>query len=155
LFGLSRFLPFAGRVFSHEISAYYQKDRDYSVEQHVDTVSAGALMISKKMFDRIGGFDTFSFMYAEDADICRRVREQGQLVAYCPSARLIHYGGQSSRQNSYRAIWAYYFAFYYLYKKYYFGRFAIIVKPLFFLRACVAVTANFFNSDRRVTWGNK
>lgn len=155
LFGLSKFIPFTKALLSKEISDYYQQKRDYLKQQNVDTVSAGALMISRNLFFCINGFDEFSFMYAEDADICRRIRDQGLSVTYCPRARLVHYGGQSSRLNSYRAIWSYYFAFYHLYRKYYFGKGAFFIKPLFFLRACLAVVANFFNSDKRITWGDK
>ena len=155
LFGLSRFFPFLKYFLSRQILAYYQKERDYTVEQSVDTVSAGALMISRKLFEKTGRFDEFSFMYAEDADICRQIRDSGYKVVFFPEAKLIHFGGQSSQLNSYRAIWSYYFAFYYLYKKYYFGKMAVCVKPLFFVRALMGVTMNFFKKDKRVTWNDK
>lgn len=155
LFGLSKFFPFLKVFLSYQILAYYQKQRDDRIEQEVDTVSAGALMISKDRFERIGQFDEFSFMYAEDADICRKVRDLGFKVMYFPKAVLVHFGGQSSRLNSYRAIWSYYFAFYYLYKKYYFGKMAVCIKPFFFIRALTAVAANYFKKDKRVTWNDK
>lgn len=155
LFGMSKFFPFIKWCLSGQVLDYYQKERDYSKMQTVDTVSAGALMIEKQLFETIGRFDEFSFMYAEDADICRQVRELGLTVTYCPNAVLVHFGGQSSRLNSYKAIWSYYFAFYHLYKKYYFGRFAVFIKPAFFLRASIAVIGNFFKKDRRITWNNK
>ncbi len=154
-FGLIKFFPFLKRFLPEKDLEYYQDQRDYSVEQKVDTVSAGALMISRKLFRDIGGFDEFSFMYAEDADICRQVRDRGLKVVYDPSATLIHFGGQSSKLNSYKAIWSYYFSFYHLYKKYYFGKVAILIKPVFFLRAIIGVMGNYFKKDKRVTWNNK
>jgi hypothetical protein len=30
----------------------------------------------------------------------------------------------------------------------------LMIKPVFFLRAFVAVTANLLDSDRRITWSN-
>jgi GT2 family glycosyltransferase len=155
IFGLTKFFPFLKRFLSEKNLDYYQDKRDYSVEQIVDTVSAGAMMISKKMFREINGFDEFSFMYAEDADICRQVRDLGLKVVYDPSGILIHYGGQSSRLNSYRAVWSYYFAFYHLYRKYYFGRIAVMIKPLFGLRAVMGVIGNYFRKDKRITWNKK
>lgn len=155
VFGLTKFFPCLKRFFSGKNLEYYQVQRDYSVEQTVDTVSAGALMISRKLFRDVGGFDEFSFMYAEDADICRQVRDRGLKIMYNPSAILIHFGGQSSKLNSYKAIWSYYFAFYYLYKKYYFGMGAIFIKPAFFLRALIGVVGNCFKKDKRVTWNNR
>ncbi|OGR28090.1 MAG: hypothetical protein A2277_14930 [Desulfobacterales bacterium RIFOXYA12_FULL_46_15] len=155
IFGLTKFFPFLKKKLSGKNLEYYQDQRNYSIEQTVDTVSAGALMISRKLFGDIGGFDEFSFMYAEDADICRQVRDRRLKIMYNPSAILIHFGGQSSKLNSYRAVWSYYFAFYYLYKKYYFGKCAVLIKPVFFLRALIGVIGNFFKKDKRVTWNNK
>lgn len=153
-FGLLKFFPFLKVFFSREAAAYYQPDRDYSKIQAVETVSAGAMLIEKFLFEEMGGFDEFSFMYGEDADICRQVRDKGGQVVFVPQARLIHYGGQSSQLNSYRAIWSYYFAFYYLYKKYYFGWFGSLLKPVFGVRALVALVANLFKKDKRITWKN-
>ena len=155
LLGFWHFFPFLRIFLSKEANKYYQKKRDYEKKQLVDTVSAGAMMISKQLFYQIGRFDEFSFMYAEDADICRKVRDLDLDVIYYPNAQLIHYGGQSTKLNSYRAIWSYYFAFYNLYKKYYFKNFAFLLKPFFFIRACFAVITLFFKEDKRVTWNNK
>ncbi len=154
-FGFLKFFPFLKIFMSKEIREYYQQDRDYSKIQEVDTVSAGAMMIKKSLFKDIGGFDEFSFMYAEDADICRRVRDMGFKVVFLPDVKLIHYGGQSCALNSFRAVWSYYFAFYYLYKKYYFGRFAFLFKPFFFVRAVIAIVINMFKKDKRLTWNDK
>ena len=155
LLGLWHFFPFLKSFLSNEAAEYYQNKRDYEKKQAVDTVSAGALMISKQLFEQIGKFDEFSFMYAEDADICRKVRDLNLNVIYYPKARLIHYGGQSTKLNSYKAIWSYYFAFYNLYKKYYFKNFAFLLKPFFFIRAVFAVFTLLFKKDKRITWNNK
>jgi len=155
IFGSLKFFPFLKIFLTREAMSYYQKDRDYSKIQIVDTVSAGAMFIEKKLFEKIGGFDEFSFMYGEDADICRQVRDRGLEVSFIPDALLVHYGGQSSKLNSHRAIWSYYFAFYYLYKKYYFGWFGVILKPIFGIRALVAIFVNLFKKDKRITWNNK
>jgi len=155
LLGLWHFFPFLKSFLSNEAVEYYQNKLDYEKKQAVDTVSAGALMISKQLFEQIGQFDEFSFMYAEDADICRKVRDLDLDVIYYPKARLIHYGGQSTKLNSYKAIWSYYFAFYNLYKKYYFKNFAFLLKPFFFIRAVFAVFTLLFKKDKRITWTNK
>lgn len=154
-FGLIKFFPFLKKVFKNEYNKYYNKNYDYSIINHVDTISAGALLISKSDFDRIGKFDEFSFMYGEDADICKRVRDIGKYIVFYPSAQLIHYGGQSSKLNSTKAIWSYYMAFYYLYKKYYFKNFSLIVKPLFVFRALIELVVNYFRKDKRITWNTK
>lgn len=155
LVGVWRFFPFLRKWLKKEAAGYYQDDRDYTQTQSVETLSAGAILISRELFFRIGKFDTFSFMYAEDADICRQVRDRGLQVVFCPRAVLVHFGGQSTRLNSYRAVWAYYNAFYHLYKKYYFGPWAVLVKPLFWLRAVIGLLKTLFQADKRITWNKK
>ena len=55
IFGLTKFFPFLKKKLSGKNLEYYQDQRNYSIEQTVDTVSAGALMISRKLFGDIGG----------------------------------------------------------------------------------------------------
>jgi N-acetylglucosaminyl-diphospho-decaprenol L-rhamnosyltransferase len=38
------------------------------------------------------------FMYSEELDLCRRMKEAGWKIVYLPEARVIHYVGQSSDQ---------------------------------------------------------
>jgi hypothetical protein len=59
----------------------------------VDWLTGAALMIPKKLFDQIGGFNESYFIYFEDADICKRIRNLGYSVRYEPVGKLIHYGG--------------------------------------------------------------
>ena len=62
---------------------------------HVDWVSGAALAIPKKTFIRCGGFDENFFMYFEDVDICRRIRNLGFKVTLVPTTKILHAGGKS------------------------------------------------------------
>jgi N-acetylglucosaminyl-diphospho-decaprenol L-rhamnosyltransferase len=59
-------------------------------------LQASALLVRREAFDAIGGFDTRFFMYAEDADLCERLRGAGWTLAVCPEATFVHVGGGSS-----------------------------------------------------------
>lgn len=68
----------------------------------VDFVSGCALMIRTELFSRIGGFRKDFFMYYEDADLCRKVAEQGYSIEVLPSETVLHSvasgsGGELSR----------------------------------------------------------
>jgi GT2 family glycosyltransferase len=65
----------------------------------VEVISGACLMIRRDFFEQEGGFDTRYPMYAEDADLCYRVRQQGGKAFYVSEARVIHYGGGSSRRQ--------------------------------------------------------
>jgi len=43
----------------------------------------------------IGGFDERFFLFAEDADFCRRIRATGKRVVIAPEVRVMHAGGAS------------------------------------------------------------
>ena len=69
----------------------------------VDWVSGACLLIRRELFELIGGFDERYFMFAEDMDLCWRVREQGYAVAGVPTAVVTHIEGVS-RQRASRAM---------------------------------------------------
>lgn len=65
----------------------------------VDWTSGACLALRREALSRVGGFDERFFMYFEDVDLCRRVREAGWRVRRVPEATVTHIGGQSLRQN--------------------------------------------------------
>lgn len=82
-----------------------------SSERCPDWVSGAALVVRARAYASIGGFDESLFMYMEDVDLCRRLREQGHGVRYVPEARVKHAlgGSQGAEQADrwFRAFHAY------------------------------------------------
>lgn len=66
----------------------------------VDWVMGAAMLIRREPFDLAGGFDERYFLYWEDADLCRRLRERGWSTRYVPRARVMHSGGASAKTRS-------------------------------------------------------
>jgi GT2 family glycosyltransferase len=58
-------------------------------------VSGACLLIKRELFEQLGGFDETFFMYFEDVDLCKRSREIGFSVLFCPSVTIRHQGGAS------------------------------------------------------------
>jgi len=77
---------------------YRMADRDDEMEQEVDWVVGACLLVRREVLERIGGFDEGFFMYSEEMDLCRRIREAGWRVMYVPTAQVIHHEGRSSEQ---------------------------------------------------------
>ena len=67
---------------------------------HVDAVSGAAMMVRRKLFNDIGGMDEDYFLHCEDLDICRKARDLGHSVLFCPKSAVIHYQGSSSNVTS-------------------------------------------------------
>ena len=62
----------------------------------VDVVSGACLMIKRHVFEQVGQFSTNYFMYAEDTDLCFKVKEAGWEVLFLNQVEVIHHGGRSS-----------------------------------------------------------
>lgn len=64
----------------------------------VDVVQGAALLLRRTVLAEVGLFDTDYFMYTEEVDLCHRIRQAGWSIFFVPTASIIHYGGQSTRQ---------------------------------------------------------
>ncbi len=64
----------------------------------VFSVSGGAMMIKKSLFNKIGGWDKRYFMYFEDLELCRQVRKLGYKIYYFPECSFIHRHGASGKK---------------------------------------------------------
>lgn len=62
-------------------------------------ISGADMMINKKLYDQINGFDTDFFMYSEDVDLSYRMKKIGYNSAFVPEAKIIHLVNQSSYPN--------------------------------------------------------
>lgn len=66
----------------------------------VDWVSGAALMMRKDVFQKLNGFDESFFMYFEDADLCRRIRDTSFSVMYLNMTSVTHLLGQSTKDGT-------------------------------------------------------
>lgn len=66
----------------------------------VNSVSGACLFFSKKTLDTIGPFTEEVFMYFEDMDFCRRLRQVGLKIVFDPRVIIVHGHGQSTKQTS-------------------------------------------------------
>ena len=61
----------------------------------VDWLHPAAAVVPMPVVRAIGGFDERFFLFAEDADFCRRIREIGKRVVIDPTVTVEHIGGAS------------------------------------------------------------
>jgi GT2 family glycosyltransferase len=98
--GLTAIFPTSG-LFSSERYGGWQRD----TERDVDIVQGCFLLITREMWNRLGGFDPAFFMYGEEADLCLRARMTlGARPRVTPRATIIHYGGASETVRSDRMV---------------------------------------------------
>ncbi len=83
--------------------------------QRVEAVSGALMLLSRRLFEGIGGFDEGYRLHAEDLDLCRRAATAGAVVAVANQVRVTHVRGVSSRSNpwfvewhKHRGLWRYF-----------------------------------------------
>jgi GT2 family glycosyltransferase len=84
----------------------------------VDWVSGACMVVRRKAIDAVGVFDERFFMYWEDADWCRRMRDGGWKVVYFPQASVVHHIGGSSKQFVLKSQIAFHKSAFLLFEKY-------------------------------------
>jgi len=97
------------KLLHHRLSLNDMRIRDYLEEKYsesarVDWVSGSCLMARKKALEDTDLFDGYFFMYFEDIDLCRRLRDSGWEIHYHSDPTLIHYGGISAKKNLLRVF---------------------------------------------------
>jgi GT2 family glycosyltransferase len=74
---------------------YLYLDWDHASTRPVDWASGACLMIRREVYERVGGLDDGYFLFVEDMDWCRRIRDAGHEVVYVPEAEVTHRIGAS------------------------------------------------------------
>ena len=65
--------------------------------KEVDYISGAAILIPRKLWEQIGGFDErFAPAYYEDTDLAFEVRKAGYRVVYQPRSKVVHFEGISN-----------------------------------------------------------
>ena len=81
------------------LGSYYMDDVRPDHTHEVDWLNGAGTVFRREALDRVGMYDTQNFfMYSEEIDLCRRVKEAGWKIVYLPEAQVVHYVGQSSDQ---------------------------------------------------------
>lgn len=68
---------------------------DHTRAREVEAVKGAAFLVRRTAFEEVGGFDERFFLYAEESDLCARLRRRGWKVLFEPSAHVVHAGGAS------------------------------------------------------------
>lgn len=86
------FLPL-GR---NKVRDYLMADWPHEAPRSVDWLLGGAIMIRRRAYEQVGTLDERFFLYFDDVDYARRMREAGWGVAYAPKAEMIHFHNRES-----------------------------------------------------------
>jgi hypothetical protein len=74
--------------------------RVYEQARSPEWASGACLLLRRSAVEEIGGLDDGFFMYCEDIDLCRRLRDAGYDIRFVPEAVVTHEGGASAPRLS-------------------------------------------------------
>lgn len=107
--GNQKFLPSYGN-FPNMLNMLYMKNiqnMDYDLKTgnfsqksySVDWIGGAFMLIQKKVYEKIKGFDEDYFMYVEDVDLCKKIEKLSLKRIFVPNYNYIHFVGFSKARN--------------------------------------------------------
>lgn len=93
-------LPFLSTLFV----PYQQRNIEFfkRFQEHLGWIGGTALLISKSLYEKIGGWDSAITLYGEDVELCKRVHSAGKQICLYPGSKIIHHQNKSTG-SSHRA----------------------------------------------------
>jgi GT2 family glycosyltransferase len=76
---------------------------DRRSEKAVDVVSGMFMLVPRAVYQAVGPLDPAFFIYAEEADWCRRIRKAGYTCVFAPVAQILHLDGGSKSTSQIRS----------------------------------------------------
>ncbi|HSH05834.1 MAG TPA: glycosyltransferase family 2 protein [Anaerolineae bacterium] len=80
------------------LAHYFAEDLADDEINEVDWVVGACLMVPRRVVAEVGDLDVGYFMYSEELDWCRRIKDGGWQIVYLPTAQVVHHVGKSSEQ---------------------------------------------------------
>ena len=76
----------------------------YAQPNTPDWLSGACLLLRRETLESLGGLDESFFLYSEETDLFRRMRQAGLRAGYVPAAAAFHAGGASAPRSTTRGI---------------------------------------------------
>ena len=87
--GLTRFFPWLQMV--------DDMTWDHASVRECDWLPGCYYLVRREVIDQVGLFDPRYFLYYEEVDHCKRVKQAGWKVVYYPDTTVVHIGGESAK----------------------------------------------------------
>ncbi len=98
---LNDFLSLSGLATKFPKSRFFGRQDHTWASQDVpadaDWVPGAYSIIRRSVLDEVGHFDEQFFLYYEEVDLCKRIKQAGYVVRYWPDVVVVHLGGESSK----------------------------------------------------------
>lgn len=89
----------AGHKYREVLEQDFNKNDSINYVQDLSAVTAACCMVSKKLYEKLLGFDEKLAVAFNDVDFCLKVRKEKLLIVYNPFVELYHYESKSRGQD--------------------------------------------------------
>jgi len=86
------------------LKQFLMDDWDHNSTREVDWVQGSFFISPKELLERVNYFDERYFMYMEDMDLCRKIKQAGKKVIYYPEVQAIHLHRKESAEGSWHQV---------------------------------------------------
>jgi len=83
-----------------KLGQYQKHDR----RKKVDYITGAFMLVKRKQWEKLEGFDEQFFLFCEEIDFCKRISQSGGEVWFDPSFEIEHYVGYSSKKVKPRVL---------------------------------------------------
>jgi N-acetylglucosaminyl-diphospho-decaprenol L-rhamnosyltransferase len=112
--GLGRLFPHSRRLARYRMSGWqHNETRD------VDQVMGSCVLLRRMALEHVGLLDERFFLYFEEVDLCKRLRQSGWRVVFVADATVTHLGGECSKTDPRNALGHRYSSLFAFYRKHY------------------------------------
>lgn len=95
---ISLFNEFILKFFYERYYKLIYKIRGKRISREVDWLSGVCFLIKKSLYEKIGGFDENFFIYLEDCDFFKRLKEKGHRAYFFAEPEIIHFKGKTTKK---------------------------------------------------------
>jgi N-acetylglucosaminyl-diphospho-decaprenol L-rhamnosyltransferase len=81
------------------LSEEEHRPEPYGREQAADWLVGGFMLVRRETIEEVGGLDERFFLFSEETDWCRRVRDAGWEIRHLPLVTAIHHTGRMARPD--------------------------------------------------------
>lgn len=81
------------------LKKYLAKNFDYSKKAEIEQIMGAFIFTQKNLMNELNGWSEDYFIWWEDLDLCKRIRNAGKKIIYLPIGYIIHYEGKSFKQQ--------------------------------------------------------
>lgn len=125
--------------------SYYANAIDDNEIGEIDVLSGAFMFFDTALLQKLAGFDERFFMYGEDIDLCKRVHEEGRKIGYLPTTNIIHYKGESAKQNDITYIKSFNQALYLYFEKHFSTGYLSVLKSAVWIAVWLKIVANLIS----------